>query len=233
VSDDGLKDYQNIANKYLDIIIQIVDEFEEDYQPVPRSNYKYYFRPTTDRLEPINHAHAVGNTFVNLYAITGDSKYKARVEEIARVFMDNVYVESNGSYSWTYFTKEVGLRKNELSEPMWKSQITASFPLHVYNEGILFSEHDIQMIANTLKKNIIVGNEVNTFTSLRNFKAIDANDPPAGVYGIVGWMAFDPIDPEVGDVIVDTITKRPDIFKGGWLANSNISRGYAYLLKYK
>jgi hypothetical protein len=31
VSDEGLQDYQDTANKYLDIVVQIMNEFEEDY----------------------------------------------------------------------------------------------------------------------------------------------------------------------------------------------------------
>jgi hypothetical protein len=184
-----------------------------------------------------------------LYAITGEEKYKIRVEEIAQVFMSNLYTEENSSYSWKYFPKEAVLPNQEISsflctvfsrcslaqaasEPVWKSQVSAPFALYAYNEGIFFSKADIRMFANTLKKNIIVGEEVNTYISLRNFKAI-ANDSSDAVSGVAGWMAYDSFDPEVGDVIVNIVTKRPDIFEGGWLANSNIARGYAYLLKYE
>jgi hypothetical protein len=233
---ENLEKFKPQADRYLNCIKIIMDDFEDDYKKINETNLHYYYKPTTNNLEPINHVHAAGNTFVYLYKITHQEKYKNKVKEIARVFESNIEEENNESYIWNYYPKQANVETEEKSEPMWKAQITAPFVLYAYEAGIAFQKKDIEKIINTIRKNIIIEDEINQYISSEEVDILSKEDlkdkkTASRVCTITGFMAFGKYEPSLNKEIAEIITKRPDIFREEWLESPYMARGYAYLLE--
>lgn len=232
VNDEDLDEYKDIAISFLNSVIDCVREFDEDYVEIDGAGYNYYMRPGVNRIEPINHVHAFAMTLTDLYVITRNRFYEKRAREIAEIFQENLYLEENDSYSWPYFPKGSSMERKRESEPLWKSHVTAAFALHAYRNNIAFTEQDIHRFINTLKKNIVLDGWLSKFISPREARLIKKNDGRIRrrVSGIAGWMAYGDVDPEVDIIINEIVSRRSDYFIEGWFSNSNIARGYAYML---
>jgi hypothetical protein len=94
-------------------------------------------------------------TEIGLYKITGDEKYRNRVEKAALYFMDHVYLDKEKDlYIWRYWEWE-GYTKNESHT---YAKLDAEFIARCYNAGIVFTEKDMSRFANTWATNFIKPN---------------------------------------------------------------------------
>lgn len=58
--------------------------------------------PFDGAIQPLNQSHALGATFAELYAITGNERCRTQVDAILKSFRGSL-TESEGSYRWTYW----------------------------------------------------------------------------------------------------------------------------------
>ncbi len=244
--------YLDMAEEYLETIKMAVDEFNKDFRIIPGTDEGYFRRLTDKNVEPLNHAHAAGNTFVMLYLLTGQEKYRMKAEYLARFFLSSVSREENGSYAWAYQPSPED-RTADNAEFVWKGAITISFPVLAYRHGIVFEEDDIRAIRDTFLKNIYRGdNTFNMYISSEMFKPLDPKifevrlwtrikDIMKGnfktkIYSIskgymrslVLWMFLDVYAPEIRTIIEDTVAARRDIFENGWFQTTKMALAYSH-----
>ncbi len=226
--DERLAGYHEKARHYTDEAERAIAEFEGDYRAVPGHRQSYYFRPTTDRSEPFNHAHQVGKVLLNLHGLTGKQQYRQRISEIAAVFVRSVAFDRGGTPYWRYFPYFDPTRKKEQAELIWKASETVPFVYRAGERGYI-EEPLVRAIARSFGTHLVRGGEMNRYIDPRRFKRVDADDPwIARVDGIVGWLEFAPMQPEIFGLVLDVMTAhRRDYFRGGWFRSGNLARGYA------
>ncbi len=244
--------YLDKAEEYLETIKKAVGEFNEDFKIIPGTDEGYFRRLTDKNVEPLNHAHAAGNTFVMLYLITGQEKYRKKAEYLARFFLSSVSPEENGSYAWAYQPSPED-RKGNKAEPVWKGAITISFPILAYRHGFVFEEDDIRAITDTFLKNIYRGDnafnvyissemlkplgpkivEVRLWTRIKdmmkgNFKTKTYSISKGYMRSLALWMFLDVYAPEIRSIIEDAVAARRDIFEKGWFQTAKMALAYSH-----
>ncbi len=244
--------YLDKAEEYLETIKTAVDEFNEDFKIIPGTDEGYFRRPTDKNVEPLNHAHAAGNTFVMLYLITGQEKYRKKAEYLARFFLSSVSPEENGSYAWTYQPSPEDRAFNN-GEFVWKGAITISFPILAYNPGIVFEDDDIRAVTDTFLKNIYRGdNAFNVYITSETFKPLEPKIFEVSLWtrikdimkgdlrktiifsskgymrSLVLWIFLDVYAPEVRTIIEDAVAARRDIFEKGWFQTPKMPLAYSH-----
>jgi hypothetical protein len=253
-ADPRLSRYAETANRYAMESKTTLDEFEDDWRPVHEEpgrfwtfvayegrplGFNWYIRPDKGTYEATNHLHTVASVWVNLFKLNGDKKYKERSESVLRIFSDGVTREPDGSVHWKYFpyfaSKEL-VRPNgkQYSEPIWKASQTAPFLIRAAQSGYPVPNDLLQAIARTFTDTVLRNDGV-----LKNLSPSDSDDMEAeqdsdhlgNLEGIVSWLEYEKIDPQIGQKLRDIVADRPDLFPGGWLSRPNMARGYAHFLK--
>lgn len=152
--------YQQKAEEYLKIATEAVAYHEKEWVDLP--NNRGYYKIAEDALNypnnvilPWNQMFGLLETEIGLYKITGDEKYRNRVEKAALYFMDHVYLDKEKDlYIWRYWEWE-GYTKNESHT---YAKLDAEFIARCYNAGIVFTEKDMSRFANTWATNFIKPN---------------------------------------------------------------------------
>lgn len=245
-----LESFARTAQRYIDAAATALNEFEEDFKAVEGEPVFYYVRPPGPHSarakrtfgvepEPLNHVHSAGSAFLNLFKLTGEQKYKERVDAILEVFMRSVKWADNGTVFWRYHPYyEHRLRKDEVSEPVWKAGQTITFPVRAFADGFNVPRQLIEAIADTFLVNIVRDKNVLRNLSPLQSRLLKTKDITDGrtlrrLGGIVSWLEYTIVRPEIADRLKWLIAVRRDLFPGGWLASTNIARGYAHFLSSK
>ncbi len=158
--------------KIIEISKEIFDFYEPDYR---KSADGYIFRKgikfwADGVVLPFNQQNIFGLDLLEMYLITGDTRYRDRVIELAENFKASWTLTDENSALWNYWPKEYyrGWRKEDdisvntpsldASEPRYEdtshSGINVKFMLEVYKnlpDGPV-SANDIRLLANTLKR---------------------------------------------------------------------------------
>lgn len=231
MNDEHLQERYGLkAKEFLESIETAVTEFDEDFIYDPELIEGYYIRRAYDEIEPLNHMHALGNTLVILYSITNKEEYRKKAEAIANFFLSCVDQNSGGAYEWGY-RPSPEKRKGHDAEPYWKGQITSFFPLVAYEHQIVFRKEHMKAIAATFLQNISRGNnEFNRYLSYTKFRPVLSTLETKGGKdsGLVGWIFYDVIDPEVRSIIEDAVAIRLDLFPDGWFQSTLTAQAYSY-----
>lgn len=227
--DERLAGYHEKAHEYADAAEHAMEEFEGDFRAVPGHGHWYYYRPTTSRWEPVNHAHQVGNVLLNLYALTGKQQYQHRISEIAAVFTRSVVFDRGGTPYWRYFPYFEPTKRKEKAELIWKACETVPFVYRAGESGYI-EKPLVEAVARSFGTHVVRGGDLNRSIDPRTFQPVAADDRwVARVDGIVGWLEFASVQPEVFDRVLDVLTAhRRDYSRGGWFRSGNLARGYAY-----
>lgn len=219
------------AARFLAAAEEALAEFEPDYRVVDGTDQGYYVRPTRRDVDPINHVHCAGETFVLLYVLTGKQEYRQRVVELANFFVAAVRTEVNGSFTWPYqpAPHAPGDRKAP-PEPVSKAQITILFPLSAYEHGLFFEAEHMEALARTIRLNIHRGgNRFQQTISAGGQGHLMEGPGPSGRHCLLaGWIYLDRFDPQVRTIIERAVAHRRDIFPGGWFQRPVTAMAYSY-----
>jgi hypothetical protein len=256
-TDPALSRYIETANRFAMESKTALDEFEEDWRPAYEEpewywkifgyqegrslGFSWYIRPDPGTYEATNHLHTVASVWVNLFKLNGDRKYKERSESVLQIFADGVTREPDGSVHWKYFpyfaTKEL-VRPNgkQYSEPIWKASQTVPFLVRAAESGYPVSSDLLQAIARTFTDTVLRNDAV-----LKNLSSVESDDMDAkqdsnnlaNLEGVVSWLEYDKIAPQIGEKLLDLVAARQDLFPRGWLSRENFARGYAHFLNPK
>ncbi len=219
------------AEYYLDSIEKALGEFSDDFRIMPRTGEGYYWNPILETVEPLNHSHSAGNTLVMMYAITNKEEYRIKAEHLARYFLSSTLTEKNGAYVWGYRPTPEN-RRDERGEPVWKGHITLSFPLLAYEHGLVFDKADMKALNRTFTENIYHGkSRFNHFIGLEKTRPLcfdkTLRKPLAG---ILGWIFLDSYNPEIREILEDSIAIRTDIMPRGWFKDTMTALAYSHRL---
>jgi hypothetical protein len=251
-ADPHLSRYAETANRYAMESKTAVDDFEEDWQPAHEEpkwplnflegkslGFNWYIRPYKERYEATNHLHTVASVWINLFYLTGEKKYKERSESVLSIFTSGVKREPDGSVHWKYFpyfaTKEL-VRPNgrQYSEPIWKASQTVPFLIRAAELGYAVPIDLLRAIAKTFTDTVLRDG-----TILKNLSPFDSNDVDAkedsnrlkNIEGIVTWLEYEKVQPEIGEKLRELVAGRRDLFPSGWFSRENLARGYAHFVR--
>jgi hypothetical protein len=202
---------------------------------------RWYKRPLDNNLEATNHLHVVGNTWLNLASLTGETRYRRHVEEVIEVFLQGVRREPDGLVSWNYFPffaeqerrNNTYLNGQEYSEPIWKASITAPFLLRAEAQGYAVPRTLIEALGRTFTTLTFQGDQIWRNLARRDSRFVDRQQDRQKL----GFLKNATVLVEYGSVAQELPTKvatlvasRPDLFPQGWLSSPSMLLSYAYYL---
>ena len=123
--------------------------------------------------EPHNHSLAVGRSIIQLAAVTGDPKWRDRAERLARTLHGDLRLLPGGGYTWPYWwskgyayrgwSPEDGvslhtpaLRPRPTASDVSHAAIDVEFAFLAFQNGIVFTEEDMERFARTVTENMLV-----------------------------------------------------------------------------
>jgi len=227
--------YGSAAERYIRVAEEALEEFESEFFVVPGSKMGYYSMPYDGRPEPLNHTHAAGAVFANLWAYTGKEDFRQRVERLSNYYKASIHKENNGSYSWGYRPTPNNFLDHR-SEPIWKMRTTILLPIEAYKQNISFSSYDMKALSKTFLNNIVLPDyQINKYISLKDKKILKVENlvrrgwelRPASLAGLI---ILDQFDPEVRTVVEGLVLNRLDFFPKCWLTSPITLEAYAYRL---
>jgi hypothetical protein len=228
--------YGELAKQLIALAEGVIAVFGPDYR-VSDPGLGYYVMPHDGRVEPLNHTHTMAALLVSLYRLTGDSSYRTMIEEIGRTFLQNISLDSNGSYSWPYRPTISGedATANLEAEALWKGRSTLLFPLAAHPDGLVFTSQDMLRFAKTLTDNINLGSNVfNINISRRNIEILKRENVQEKHWSraamLAGWIFLDEYDRDVRSIIEEAVAFRTDIFPKGWFTHCQTVQAYAHRL---
>ena len=124
----GLSRFQAKAAQYTAISQAVLDEFEREWQPLASGDH-WFRRPPLGEPEATNRIHLVGRSWINLARLTGEERYRQRVQSLITLFQQGVHPQADGSLSWISSTgagEEAAVQKRVDTEVL---QCSFSFPL--------------------------------------------------------------------------------------------------------
>ena len=216
------------GQRFLDAAAEALDAFDDDYRVVPGTDAGYYLRSVRGDVEPLNHVHAAARSYVLLHALTGEAKYQQRVEELAAWFRAAIVPGEQGVWNWPYAPTPDDLGQSGFDgEETCKAQITIGFPVVAAAHEIAFDDSDIAQIVRTFLVHVYRDGRFNTtidpkFTDL---VGSSTRDPL-----LAGWIQLGEHEPEIGEIIIDAIADRRDVFTGGWFGKPVLVLAYAHRL---
>jgi hypothetical protein len=158
--DAALKRYLRDAKTYLQNIIDIMWHPEFEAQVHADGDEIYYDNDLVHtavgneegmgKALPFNMQNAAGRTFVLLYLITKDTKYRDRAAGLARFFKNRLELKTEPSgdrYAWTYRT----YGEWNPMEDTPHAAINVDFAYQCYEAGIVFDETDMIRFTNTFR----------------------------------------------------------------------------------
>jgi hypothetical protein len=231
-NDAGLAQlYGASADAYVAAAEAALAEFDEDWRIIEGTQAGYYQRPSFADIEPLNHAHMVGNAYVMLHAATGKDQYRTRVRQMAKFFMASVERNRNGSYSWGYQPTPQQMKGHE-PELMFKAEVTLQFPLLAHQYGVAFRDRDIDALVRTFTKNVHRGESIisDTIGPAFTFEYTGRKQKPHRLSGLMGFMALDYRNPDIRTTLETIVAKRADFFPLGWMHDWRSMEIYAYRL---
>lgn len=213
------------ARIYLAEGARAIREFDTDWREVDGGRRHYYVMPTRGTVEPLNHAHAVGNALLLLYKYTGDAAYKDKIAAMVTVFQDSAEQEPNGSLRWPYYP--AWFQAGQHSEPMWKGAVTAPFLYRAYEAGFLDAD-TARRLRLTFLRNVLGDGGLNGRVSSVDARPIDAATEAGRAQQVFAWLEMfsDAAVPAFADVMTD----HPGLFPRGWLSSGKTFLVYARMI---
>lgn len=165
------------ADEYLRVVEEAVRAHDEDFvhgsDPTKDEGY-YTFGDaggrvvSIDGVLPLNQQNALGLTFLELHALTGNEDYLDKASRLAHFFYHRLYKMPNGSYIWAYrpdatplngpISVPAGFMANSISrsgEDVSHAAINVDFMIQAYKEGLVFEYDDIEALVTTVLDNIV------------------------------------------------------------------------------
>lgn len=217
-------DYADEAAGFLTAARETTDDYAGEFKLYKDAGF--YVRPIHDDVEPLNHMAWGGNALVLLHQLTGEAKYGEMAAQMARYFRSAMRFE-DGAVWWPYQALENGDFYSK--EFTWKARTTSQFMLFAWERGVVFTDTDMQAIANMVLTRIFrPDGSVSALISSR-FLDMEKYKKFRGNYlAITPFIAFECVQPKLRTRIEQMIASRPDI--GGWMKGRHGIVGYAFRL---
>jgi hypothetical protein len=241
-ADRSLQRFQAKADRYVAAAQETLDEFEEDLVSVPgHPGIRWYRRPLDNNLEATNHLHVVGNTWLNLASLTGESRYREHVDEVIQVFLQGVRQEPDGLVSWNYFPffaeqerrNNTYLNGQEYSEPIWKASLTAPFLLRAQGQGYAVPNDLIKALGRTFSTLSFQGDQIWRNLARRDSRFVDRQKDRQKLGFLKNaavLVEYGSVAPELPSKVATLVASRTDLFPQGWLSSPSTLLSYAHYL---
>ena len=237
----ALERFRAKADHYTAISVAVLDEFDPEWQLLNTATGDAWFaRPPLGEPEASNRIHLVGRSWLNLAKLTGDSKYKQRVEALITTFLKGVRDQPEDAVSWSYYPSFTLDRtspyfiEQEQGEPVWKATLTVPFLLEAYQQGYAVPQDLIRRIATTWNSSILNTNCIRYTINPNNSRCLlpDRDRDKIGMLQtLMSILPYSTIEPGLADTLQNLVASRPDLFPGGWLGSAAGMIGYAYFLQ--
>ena len=210
--------YGRLVPEYLAIAEAVVWPYELEYRESVRGGT--YLNATTGRPEPLNHVHALAAAFAHLFALTGQSRYRDKVDAIAKFFEASVVREPNGSWSWPYVGSP-GSWRQPPAEAIWKAGTTIEFPAASLRHGVAFG-NAVGALSATLTRNILRPDGINEFVTSRRTSLLGPQShglSRAGAGFAIWFLMPDPTGSQ-RRALIEHMDREPALFPGPWLGGA-------------
>lgn len=225
--DPALSKYREFADRVVADFAVGYREFDFDLRHLPGTDEVWYWRPLKLIYEPTNHMHLVGESLLNMYAITGDEFYADRIRSFIRTFEKSARIDRRGFVAWDYhpyFAQSGRLfQRRQKSEVTWKASHTVPFVYAALKDGFSVDRGLVDAMTKTIREHVVANNDyasnLNPKGSVPFSKRRKKREGPehSKVFTIAGFLAASDEDPRIKDLIVNTVVTRRDMFPDGWL----------------
>ncbi|MCC5975637.1 MAG: hypothetical protein JJT81_16515, partial [Rubellimicrobium sp.] len=116
----------------------------------PKS-FRWFFRATDGRPEPINHVHSIGRAYLSLHLASPCDDKIEKVTEILDVFFRTVQIDENGFAYWTFLPFfDISARDWEPSEKIYKAAVSVGLPFMAQKTGVIDRQPELDSILATI-----------------------------------------------------------------------------------
>lgn len=239
----GLEKHLDYANRVIEYFEQAYPEFDTDYVQVSGTEERWFWRPLKGKFEATNHLHLQGQVLLNVYAITGKEQYRERITAILDIFSKGAKIDANGMARWRYdpyFQVEAALSAHnsvEEAEFVWKAGLTIPFLYQAHADGFAVDPALLRGVTKSIVDHVLANGGF--ATNIHPYKTIVySRKQQAKTHAryvketekITRFLAAAPESAAIPKMIFDTVTGRPDLFRGGWFRSPDMALGYSFYL---
>ena len=208
--------YGQDAATFVPQIIESLDEFDSEWREVRKFRLGYYANVTNPRFETrvYNGVTSMGRTYVMLWLLTGEERFRRRAEIIARYFKAALRLLGD-AYDWPYWDM-----KPQESEDISHAAISVDFAFQCYRAGLVFDERDMKRFVGTLRR--IYGGEAGYHEWINGTGEIGGKHTPQ----VGRWLRLGYLDSQVREDYARYLSARDETS----LAKAEIL-GAAYLVE--
>ncbi|MDR9786125.1 MAG: Ig-like domain-containing protein [Peptococcaceae bacterium MAG4] len=237
-NDPGLSAYNSKADIYLQAAKDAISVHEDEWRESGGAGYYIYRKGSPYWCDGVGVPHnqnlGLARTMLNIYLVTGETKYLDRVTKIARHFKNNLTLEGD-RYVWYYwwglgYTGWTSSQKVSVNTPNYggykkyedfrHGAVDGDFVAMAYQAGIVFDETDMQRFANTIGKNIIRSDgKINETVS--SVKLNGSNDILIGL-----WLRFNDRVPTLFDATYQRASNYTSVGAPGLLVVAYMNWAY-------
>ena len=198
--------YQAKAEQYLANVEEIVLTHDDSFayaivSDIPGS---YCYQDPNGTLKdapvPFNHSATMGVALLLLDKIKGDvPEFRQKAEAILGYLKNHLKLQANDSYVWDYALQS----SKGIVEDFNHAHIDLSFVVLAYKQGLDLTEQDMQRFANTLTKNLYLGDGELADT----VDGVEPNTDKDYVPVAFDWIDLAEFDPSVLDIAKEVYNK--------------------------
>jgi hypothetical protein len=171
--------------------------------------------------EALNHSHSLGVSFVLIYQLTGNLKYKIIVKQMLDYFKSNIQLR-DGMLTWPYVPSEEKNIKPELAR---KAAVTLQFPFYANKAELFISDEEMQQFVDVFKFSVYQDCKFQSSTdpnqSISKYKLINAD--------IISFMYLSEFDSSVYPILDNEIAQNTTgLFNKKWFSDRMSILAYSY-----
>ncbi len=237
-NDPKLTAYNGKASIYLQAAKDAISVHEDEWRESAGAGYYIYRKGSPYWCDGVGVPHnqnlGLARTMLNIYQVTGESKYLDRVTKIARHFKNNLTLEGD-RYVWYYWwglgysgwatNQQISVNTPYYGgykkyEDFRHGAVDGDFVAMAYQAGIVFDETDVQRFANTIGKNIVrPDGKINETVS--SVKLNGSNDLLIGL-----WLRFNDRVPALFDATYQRASSYTSVGAPGLLVVAYMNWAY-------
>ncbi len=187
--------YGSKASTYIDAMKDMVAAFQPDFRPIAGSNppQAQYWMVYYGQYTPFNQQNAMGRALILLGQLTGDSSYSDMATQLAN-FQLSYLTDNNGAYTWDYSPPNG--HNPGVIEDISHGAIDVDFAWLCYNNGITFTEDDLNKFIQTLQVCTETSGQLTTgyTTNVDGTGGVGNDSFHMGRWGHLAFLNFDVIN---------------------------------------
>jgi hypothetical protein len=141
------REFGAAAHTYLQRIEECIRDTEPYWRDGPGAGEGYYYSPFLNDALPLNQQNVMGSVLIEMARVTGNPRYRERVQRLARFFRNRLRTEDARLYDWAYWYRLNGEARG--SEDISHAALNVDFAVRCVTEGIVFTRRDAERFANT------------------------------------------------------------------------------------